>query len=91
MSHPILLKRFTQLTGRSADEVRKKVSRGTWVLGVHVVKDPEGKLNVIWEAYQKWVGIETKESTSPVIKFKDKSNGKVSKRRSQRKINPDKV
>ena len=91
MSHPILLKRFEQLTGRSPASVRKKVQRGTWKLGVEVVKDPEGKLNVIWEAYQKWVGVQAKAESPPLVKFKDKSNGKVSKRRGKSEVNPDKV
>lgn len=91
MSHPMLLKKFTQLTGRTSAEVRKKLERGTWQYGTHVVKDPDGKLNVIWEGYQKWVGLTDKAESMPLVKFKDQSNGKVPKRGGKRKVDPNKV
>ena len=94
--HPMLLSKFTELTGRSSDEVRQKVSRGIWKHGIHVVKDPDdvGKLNVIWEGYLKWLGLEVKADTKPVLKFKSPEsgkNGKVPKRGGKRKVDPYKV
>lgn len=89
---PLLLKEFTNRTGRTSAEVRKKIQRGAWKEGVHVVKDPDGRWNVIWEAYLRWLGLESKAESMPRKKVEvNPINGKVSKRGGSKKVNPYKV
>ena len=70
----ILLKKFTELTGRTSEEVRSKLSRGVWSYGEECVKDPDGKINIDWEKYLAWV------DPARVLRADQKPRNEVNKR-----------
>ena len=51
----VLINKIYELIGYSDDAVRAKISKGVWLLGIHFVKAPDGRLLFNMEAIQKWI------------------------------------
>jgi hypothetical protein len=50
------LERFCEVTGNTPVAIRTKVCRSEWVEGEQYCKDPKGRLYVILDGYDLWVG-----------------------------------
>ncbi len=61
--HPIVIeapktliaKRFEEVYGVTVRAVEGKINRKTWTEGVEYLRDPDGKIHVIIEGYDKWL------------------------------------
>lgn len=51
----VLIKAFCDKTGYTDKAVRRKIESGVWREGEMYVKSPDGHIQIIVEAYNKWV------------------------------------
>lgn len=51
----IPLRGYCEMTGESAEAVRKRIQRGIWAEGIHYRKDPMGEIRIIPEGVDAWV------------------------------------
>ncbi len=51
---PILLKKFTELYGYSADAVKAKIRNGVWMEGREFCYSSDRKIQIIKEGYRRW-------------------------------------
>jgi len=51
----VLINKVTDLIGYTDDAIRAKIKKGVWLLGIHWIKAPDGRLMFNLEAIQKWI------------------------------------
>lgn len=51
----VTIRRFSELSGYSAEAVRSKIKKGVWKYRVHFRKAPDGRVLVNIEEIEKWV------------------------------------
>ena len=51
----VLINKVIELVGYSDDAIRKKISSGFWLKGVHWTKAPDGRILFNLEAIQQWI------------------------------------
>jgi hypothetical protein len=62
MNLPIItIKKLAEESGYSEDALRSKISRGEFSEGIHYIKSPDGRVQIIVKEYIKWA-----ESSSTV-------------------------
>lgn len=49
------LAKFCELNGYTEGAIRQKIHLGKWAEGIEYCKDPDGKIHVIIEGYNRWV------------------------------------
>lgn len=52
----VTIKKLSEQIGYSEVAIRRKIQRGTWIRDVHWVKAPDGRILMVPEAIQRWIG-----------------------------------
>ena len=55
MPKALPLKKFVEVFGVTARAIEGKIKRETWTDGVEYLRDPDNKIHVIIEGYEKWL------------------------------------
>ncbi|ATX79964.1 Putative excisionase (DUF1233) [Mariprofundus aestuarium] len=51
----ITIKKLSDLTGYSEDAIRAKIRKGVWLMGLHWIKAPDGRVLFNPQAINSWV------------------------------------
>lgn len=51
----VLINKVIELIGYTDDAIRSKIAKGVWVVGIHWMRAPDGRLFFNLEAIQRWI------------------------------------
>lgn len=51
----LTLKKFAEQTGYTQAAIRQKIQRGDWLLNIHYIKSPDGRIQINIKEYELWV------------------------------------
>jgi hypothetical protein len=51
----VTIKLYATISGRSEQAIRHKISRGIWIEGREIIRDPEGRVMIDREGVQRWL------------------------------------
>jgi len=50
----VTIKKFSELHGYTQEAIRAKIKKGIWIQGIHFIKSPDNRIQLIPQNIEKW-------------------------------------